>query len=1259
MKKTLKKVFSIFLTINIVFISFFSIIPHAEASTSITVFFKSPSNWSSAYVSFEYCGSNVNKMTYIGNNVFSFTTNKSFSWIYFNSTNSDWLHTERLNYAGPNMMYDYNESYWKPYYGSYGGTKTVYVYNGSGNTMYAYCWNGRKSEYSWPGNQMKYIGNGYYSYTVPELYTNIIFTDYYSQTYDLLIYGNNGKCFNYQNGYGYWATVNENKINNYQSASASEILDKLNFDPKSAIKDINLGSQNISALPVSVFGKEYNLLNFKTSTSIPIGSLNTTTIVDPNNKSIKILLGFKDSTNAEITSVDQKSQYWSESYQEVKSLYKKLTGNSVDTTKLWNDFSKLRGKLKKVNGNLGFSMDANIAGYFELDYSANTLKMKEGGIILSASAEANFTYYFVPCLVFANFKAGLGFDGKIYISYTDSGVIEPNFEAGIDSSIALSVGLGKRNGFLKTYIEGGVDGKLRFSYATDKSNPLSINLSANAFIKGAIAGFNIEGFSTTFYSKQLYPNYDKSLLKTVYKADSSILKNSTPLSRDYYFTPVESQNHLLKDNYGDDFEIDNLYPYNSPSVAILDNGTIIMVWIDDTGRKSDINRTSVMYSVYKNYSWSAPKEIHDIGTFNDSPNLIAKGNKAYLVWQRANSILDDTCTLEDLYTDMDLYYSEFDGSDFSIPISLADSTNYTFEMGGYLSVNENDNIIVLRVENSENNIFDNVGTNSIFMKERIDGEWNLSEEIYSTSDSIECIQATNQTIYFVVSEEQNKLYAYDKSSKTISLLETSDDIIMIQSVDNDLYYLLEGVLHCLDKNGNNSLIKENCGDDFCIISNGSYKSILCNRCTKEFQKELFISDYEDGNWSEWIQYTDYNSYIRSYSPVMDSEGNVITAINKVIIDKDNDENVFGEASLVVAKSCEYKDISLEYLTCNTDNYYAGDTVELNFAVNNYSSEDLSSFTANLYDENEILISSTNFTSVIKAFDKNEFTIDYTLPEEFKKSRLTLRIECGTENDYSNNCLTIILGYTDLVNSDSNIEITSNTSAVLTGKVCNKGIEKAKNTVINIYDENNNLLFKKDIGDISANEEYNYSIDIPDSIINSSEANDTNILYLSVIADNEEINTANNEDKLAYSSLKNVMSRITYNTGTEQTLEDDCVKNNSTISLPFVQQKGYYFDGWTDNSNNLYLSTSLLYADIYADTDFTAKWIKNGDVDENNKREIYDATYIQKMCCEMEDMAYKKFFLSDVDCNDKVNIKDVTLYQLYLADIIKEFPADNK
>lgn len=77
----------------------------------------------------------------------------------------------------------------------------------------------------------------------------------------------------------------------------------------------------------------------------------------------------------------------SESYQEVKSLVKSC-GGKVNTTKLWNQFSKLRGKLKKVNGSATFHVDGNAVGYvkLKLDDNGSVIGFEEGG--MTAALEA-------------------------------------------------------------------------------------------------------------------------------------------------------------------------------------------------------------------------------------------------------------------------------------------------------------------------------------------------------------------------------------------------------------------------------------------------------------------------------------------------------------------------------------------------------------------------------------------------------------------------------------------------------------------------------------------------------------------------------------------------------------------------------------------------------------------------------------------------------------------------------------------------------
>ena len=137
--------------------------------------------------------------------------------------------------------------------------------------------------------------------------------------------------------------------------------------------------------------------------------------IDAKNKTAEVLLGIKSNNSATVKK-DPNDTYWRESYQEVKSLVKSC-GGKVNTTKLWNQFSKLRGKLKKVNGSAAFHVDGNAAGYakLKLDDNGSVIGFEEGG--MTAALEAGGSVK-VPLwwIVYSEFGVSGSVDGKICLT---------------------------------------------------------------------------------------------------------------------------------------------------------------------------------------------------------------------------------------------------------------------------------------------------------------------------------------------------------------------------------------------------------------------------------------------------------------------------------------------------------------------------------------------------------------------------------------------------------------------------------------------------------------------------------------------------------------------------------------------------------------------------------------------------------------------------------------------------------------------------
>jgi hypothetical protein len=109
---------------------------------------------------------------------------------------------------------------------------------------------------------------------------------------------------------------------------------------------------------------------------------------------------------------------------------------------------------------------------------------------------------------------------------------------------------------------------------------------------------------------------------------------------------------------------DNIYPY--ADAKLLCNGDELwLVWVEDNSERSDLNRTQLMYSAYKDGSWSAPQWIADDGTADFSPTAAAAENGVLMAWQNNKQALAEGASLGDtienaeisvtqnVYTDVD------------------------------------------------------------------------------------------------------------------------------------------------------------------------------------------------------------------------------------------------------------------------------------------------------------------------------------------------------------------------------------------------------------------------------------------------------------------------------------------------------------------------------------------------------------------------------------------------------------------------------
>lgn len=164
---------------------------------------------------------------------------------------------------------------------------------------------------------------------------------------------------------------------------------------------------------MKILGKTVSLLDMDSNVKFPLGDT-VQAVYDPKENKVEVLIGFKEmSENAAISADGNTTAYWSESYKQVKNLYRKVKGNKVSTKRLWNDYSKLRGKLKKQNNaSLGINVNASIAGYMEFSCGSGEVKFSEGGLVTELGTGADYNFHWAPPFSAVYTRVALGVDAK-------------------------------------------------------------------------------------------------------------------------------------------------------------------------------------------------------------------------------------------------------------------------------------------------------------------------------------------------------------------------------------------------------------------------------------------------------------------------------------------------------------------------------------------------------------------------------------------------------------------------------------------------------------------------------------------------------------------------------------------------------------------------------------------------------------------------------------------------------------------------------
>lgn len=913
------------------------------------------------------------------------------------------------------------------------------------------------------------------------------------------------------------------------STDEPEILDAAlpQADLTKLFPDVSSGMDKLRGPSITIAGETFYLFELESKLDIDFKNKATVQVkADYEKKTVQVLIGYKPIKGTTTIVGDPNSgegsiednDFW-KAYTDAKSLYKMTAGDLAHTNspRFRSKFQDVYDELQAFEMDMIVKAEGKICGYLELSYETGELKPSEGGVILAVSVKTTQSGR-IPSFpaAYVTLHFDVSAEGKIRLVANDDGVVfDPAFDAAIGT--AIGVGLGKNTGNFQAYIEGGFDGELgahvRPMGTLVGTDPFSVDMTGNLYFSWKLKAWLLENgdsYKKELFKLGLYPRLEimRTAMIPAQMTMEDYLASAKPVTREYL-------NAISLMSITDDYSFSKVeYPFAEPTLMHLLDGRMLMVWVGDSGRKADGDRTSIHYSLYSGGAWSAPEIVHESGTYNDHPVLCRDGNMVYMVWMRADTALDGM-TAESAMKHMDLVFSSFDGTCWSAPEIVSQPGNELVE-SDYAITADRGIVSVVWLENSANDLLLTSGENVIHQRSCANGMWDADAELLRTADAVTGLGVDRseglQTTYSLTSGDRILTYLR-KENGEVNMIDGAN--CEARWIDGKLYELRGTALYC-----NGAPTGLDGLTNYRIISSET-QTVALTLVPTGFTCELYGSYYDagSGSWGKWVQLTGFEQYIRSYSAVLDESGKIVAALNLVDVNIGAEE-VYDNTSarLVVVDDCRYADLVVsDWLTYDDSLVAPGEVVPVSFEVTNNSRETLAAIGVNIGGQQQEILCS------LSAGESAVLTADYRLPSDIRNHQVDLTVtphyETVVEASTANNTASTVFGLADLVATAYAPEVLGN-GATVRITVSNQGYADAENVSLAIYRSNleGELLHTEAIGTIHPGDTAEYVFQLPADLLFLNDPDTMHALSIEAVTGSTERELANNGDRIVFGGL---------------------------------------------------------------------------------------------------------------------------------------------
>ena len=840
----------------------------------------------------------------------------------------------------------------------------------------------------------------------------------------------------------------------------------------------NLGSAELKGPEISIGNNTFNIFKQKMSMDLSFfDATNMTVNIDAKNKTAEVLLGIKSNNSATVKK-DPNDTYWRESYQEVKSLVKSC-GGKVNTTKLWNQFSKLRGKLKKVNGSAAFHVDGNAVGYvkLKLDDNGSVIGFEEGG--MTAALEAGGSVK-VPLwwIVYSEFGVSGSVDGKICLTMNPKKVITPSGELNLAIKPHITLGADAVVVDIKGGIEGEIGGKASFPWKSF-SNSVSAYLTGKLYIQADTIVPGLSGYKDWKFSRlELYPN----LGKTTKSISKMTYKRSIPVTQKEIQSVKKSQNLL------DSAQESLVYENAKPTITTFADGTALMTYLDDTEENSG-GQTTLMYRLYQNGAWSDGKPVDKTGRLDTAAQMFSHNGFTYVMYENSDVAITEDMSEEEILQHLTLKVARYDeeSQTFDKVITLREAgKNWSYK---YQFASDGTDLYAVWGENSSGDALLEEGKTKIYRSKLSEDGWSAPEELYRTNDTI------SDFAYGYVGDEFSLAMVQGENlfvnGETIATADTG--MQAVKCIDGKIYFIQDGTLMRY-AGGETENLRVDCSSSYDVYEDAVYWIGQDN-----FNSEIYKQKI--GEESIAAALTEDGGYVSGFALLENSEEpGVVYTEQEVDTSK---ENPYGATVLkykneTKRSQAEVTNIAYDVLSFGTDKENP-----ILITVSNTGTADLNHVKITVKDASGNVLYEGPFVDKLAAGMQSEQEILISVPADFTTSDITASV---TSDETFEQQLT---AKQTIETTTSDLAVTAKNKDLIT--VTNNGGNEAENVSFVVKDggENGNVIHTETLKTLSSGQSKDISLV---EIWNKATRNDmsgTKILYLEVNQEETEYELWNN------------------------------------------------------------------------------------------------------------------------------------------------------